>query len=254
MNKTARIKLCNKLSPDRFDKTAGMLGNFFRQGWSKLRGAGKAIGNALTQTAPVSDVQPGTGFLSNALKGFTAFYNPKNAINAFKYGPGTFLQEVKDVALNTKAWKEAPFSNALNTYFSALGPYFAITTALEDSPTQDTEGTVERGMRRVFNVIDLADMSGKVMAAQSGNPWSFFPGLIFGRYILRPTIGKAIDKFLGTGPTKEVIQQRFSDRFNKELPDFIKNNPNIDPQEARYSVLQNILGQYDQTSLEKLFS
>lgn len=257
MDKIARINLCNKLSPGRFNKTAGFFGRLLKAGIPGLKNINKLVGNTaskLFSPLPTNGGATNTGFLGSALEGLTTFYNPKNIVKAFRYGPGTFVKELKDTTFNMNAWKENPLGNLLSTYGNYVGPYWAISTALDDSPANDTEGTVQKGMRHFMNFTDLADLSGRVMMGSAGNMWGYIPGLMIGRYVLPRVIGKKIDDWLGTGPTKEVLQQRFMDRMNKEIPKFIKENPNVNPNEAQYIALQNVLGEYGDEAVQKIFS
>lgn len=256
MNKIARVNICNKLSPHRFDKTAGI----FNKLMSGLGRAKKVISNtASNYLKPLPKVKPPkSGFFGGAVNGLTAFYDPRNIVDAFRYGPGTFIKELKNTTFNLKKWKKHPFLNTIDTLNNVVAPYWAISAAIDDSPYMDTEGSVQRGLRHFMDVVDVADLSGKVMTRNLGKSFSsslgFMPSLVFGRAFLPSIVGKKIDNWLGTGPTKEVLRQRFIDRLNKEVPKFLKSNPNMNPDEAQSTVVRNILSQYDPDSLQKLFS
>ena len=256
MNKTARLKLCNRLSPRRFEKTAAPLQQLLSNLTNKVKGGWSRYSKYLDTLGSKYDFPkdvPSQGFWEGLWNGATAYLNPQKYVEAVKYGPHMFIKNLRDTTFNPTEWKNNALGNTINTAFNLWGPYATLSILFDSSPYNDTEGTVQKTTRNAMNIADAIDLSSRVMnKGVFGIPAII--GNIATRGFIAPMITSKIDKALGTEATKEQLTNKLIDRVNKGANNIIKENPEINTQEARMQALQNTLSIYGPEAAQKIFS
>lgn len=252
MNKISRLELCNRLSPDRFDKTAASLQQMMSNLGNSVKGSLSRF-NKYLDKVPTFET-PDQGFWKSLWNSATGYLNPKNYLDTVKHGIPLYLRQLRDTTFNPQAWRDDMLGTTLHTAGNVVAPYMAIKFLTEDNPDSDNEGFVQKSVKNIMNVADALDPSGGIMNRGVKGLVSPILGGMLGRFGAVPAMTKKIDDMLGTGVSKEKLTQRLMKRVEKEIPAFMQKNPNMSREEARDYVLQSTLSSYSPDAIQKLFS
>lgn len=245
MNKQARLKLCNRLSPDRFEKTAAPLRQMLSNG---LKSFNKYLDNLPKYS------NPDEGFLKSLWHGITGYLNPKNYVETLKHGIPLYLRNLRDTTFSPQQWKEHYIKNSFDTFINFWAPYQAYKFLTDDNPTNDTEGLTQKAVRNTMNTFDLLDPTGMIMNRGVTGIGSAMLGNMAGRFGAIPAGLKALDDKLGLAPSKEKLRAKLLKRIEQGTPQYMKDNPNASLEEAQMAVLQNTLEAYGPEATQKIFS
>lgn len=255
MNKTARIKICNILSPNRFEKTAAPLKQMLSNTWKTVSGLGSKFNRYLDSVPDYKFLgSKDDGFLKSLWHSTTGYLNPKNYKDTIMHGIPYYMKHVRDTTLNPSQWKAHPFLNTWETAWNIGGPTLAYKFLTDDSPQNDTEGMVEKTFRNVSNVADFMDPTGGIMNRGVTGAISGLMGGITGRFGGIPYIASKIDNMLGTSASKEQLISRLKKRVSKEVPQLLKQYPDADPIQVQAYAIQKTLQEYGPEATEKIFS
>lgn len=256
MDKIARLKLCDKLSPGRFEKTAAPLKQVLSNLGTSIKGGFQNFGkffNQVLDSTPNFET-PDQGFFKSLWNSTVGYLNPKNYKDTLKHGIPLYLKSLRDTTFSPKAWKNDFLGTSLATLGNTLPPYMALRFLTEDDPQHDTEGFVQSLARNTMNVADVLDPTGGIMNRGVKGIVPMMIGGSLGRFGFIPEGFKKIDEVLGTGVSKEKLTKKFLNRVYTELPKFMKENPGVSHQEAESTVVRNILQAYGQDAADKIFS
>ena len=252
MDKIARLKLCNKLSPGRFEKTAAPLKQMLSNLGSSLKNGFQNF-NKYLDSIPKYEM-PDQGFFKSLWNSTIGYINPKNYKDTLRHGIPLYLKSLRDTTLNPKAWKNDFLGTSISTFGNIFPPYLALSYLTEDKPEHDTEGLIQSLARNTMNAADVLDPTGGIMNRGVTRIIPMMIGGSLGRSGFIPEGFKKIDEALGTGVSKEKLTKKFLNRVYTELPKFMEENPNISQQEAESTVVRNILQAYGQDAADKIFS
>lgn len=218
---------------------------------NRLNQAGTQIAKAVTEIPPVVNEK---SFLRQMADNALAMYNPMAYAKAIKAIPESIQYHKNNLTSAFKNLAAHPLTGilgaagavggaGLDAAFSALPLY----SAVKDREDLDTAGMFENIANRGADVL-----SGLAFTTKGAD--YLFPGGLMSQLpfmFFAPSTtdvlskgGRALDKFFGTGPTKEKVMSRFATRVNermKELnPVFTPGNPNPNlMQQAVNDVLSN---------------
>ena len=255
MNKIARVKICNTLSPNRFEKTAAPLKQMLSNAWDSVSRLGYKF-NRYLDSVPDFNLMGGKdeGFLKSLWNSTTGYLNPKNYKDTLKHGIPFYMKKVRDTTLNPAQWKAHPFQNTWETAWNIGGPVLAYRWLTDDSAKNDTEGIVEKTFRNVSNVADFMDPTGGIMNRGVTGMASAMLGGMTGRFGGVPYVASKIDNMLGTGASKSQLIGRLKKRVAKEVPQLMKQYPGVDQDKIQAYAIQKTLQEYGPEATKKIFS
>ena len=205
----------------------------------------------------------GLGFIEGTWETLKRSVNPMNWINGIKELPNSIKQHRDNLrnGFSTK-WRitddgELKHGFDIKDAGSALlglgmdlyGTAAPLALAFGDSEDLDTAGTFENLASRGSNVVEglaMTDAGIKHIMPQFNNLPTMFAAPMAADMIFSPREwlrkgGKALDNFLGTGPTKAKVEDKFTRRVNDRIEVLRSKNPSFSEDEIKQQAVNDIL-------------